>query len=65
MKIATSEVQFGFNNALYCHTDSVAMDSPLGANLANIYGILEIHCDSDFVFLNNLYQVYGRLFGYI
>ena len=42
MKIATSEVQFVFNNTLYCQTDGVAMGSPLGPTLANIFmGYLE------------------------
>ena len=37
MKIATTEVQFGFNNTMYSQTDAVAMGSPLGNALANIF----------------------------
>ena len=42
MKIATTEVQFGFNNTMYSQTDAVAMGSPLRPTLANIFmGYLE------------------------
>ena len=37
MKIQTSEVQISFNNTLYCQTDGVAMGSPLGPTLGNIF----------------------------
>ena len=42
MKIATSDVQFSFNNVIYSQVDGVAMGSPLGPTLANIFmGYLE------------------------
>ena len=42
MKIATSNVQFSFNNIVYSQIDGVAMGSPLGQTLANIFvGYLE------------------------
>ena len=37
MKIATSDVQFSFNNINYSKIDGVAMGSPLGLTLANIF----------------------------
>ena len=37
MKIATSDVQFSFNNKIYSQIDWVAMGSPLGPTLANIF----------------------------
>ena len=37
MKTATSSVEFSFNNAVYKQTDGVAMRSPLGPALANIF----------------------------
>ena len=37
MTIATSEVQFRFNNTLYCQPDCVAMGSPLGPTVANFF----------------------------
>ena len=37
MKIATSSVEFGFNDTMYKQTDVVAMGSPLGPVLANIF----------------------------
>ena len=37
MKIATSSVEFGFNDTMYKQTDVVAMGSPLGSVLANIF----------------------------
>ena len=37
MKMATSEVQFSFNNIIYSQTDGVAMGSPLVPTLANIF----------------------------
>ena len=36
MKIDTKEVEFSFNNIMFCKTDRVAMGSPLGPTLANI-----------------------------
>ena len=36
MTMATSAIQFSFNNEMYCQTDGVAMGSPLGPTLANI-----------------------------
>ena len=36
MKIATSDVQFSFNNINYSQIDGVAMGSPLGQTLADI-----------------------------
>ena len=42
MKIATSDVQFSFNNTTYSQIDGVAMGSPLCPTLANIFiGYLE------------------------
>ena len=35
--MATSGVEFSFNNAMYRWTDVIAMDSPLGPVLANIF----------------------------
>ena len=37
MKSATSSVEFSFNNIMYKQTDGVAMGSPLGPTLANIF----------------------------
>ena len=37
MKSATSSVKFSFNNTMYKQTDGVAMRSPLGPALANIF----------------------------
>ena len=37
MKSATSSVEFSFNNTMYNQTDGVAMGSPLGPALANIF----------------------------
>ena len=37
MKSATSSVEFSFNNTMYKQTDVVAMGSPLGPDLANIF----------------------------
>ena len=37
MKIATSSVEFSFNNIMYKQIDGVAMGSPLGPALANIF----------------------------
>ena len=37
MKTATSKVEFSFNNSMYKQTDGVAMGSPLGPILANIF----------------------------
>ena len=36
-KTATSSVEFSFNNTMYKQTDGVAMESPLGPALANIF----------------------------
>ena len=42
MKLATSDVQFSFNNIIYSQIDGVAMGSSLGLTLANIFvGYLE------------------------
>ena len=37
MKSATSSIEFSFNNTMYKQTDGVAMGSPLGPALANIF----------------------------
>ena len=37
MKSATSSVEVSFNNTMYKQTDGVAMESPLGPALANIF----------------------------
>ena len=37
MKSATSSFEFSFNNTMYKQTDGVAMGSPLGPALANIF----------------------------
>ena len=37
MRSATSSVEFSFNNNMYKQTDGVAMGSPLGPSLANIF----------------------------
>ena len=37
MLIATREVEFSFNNQMYKQLDAVAMGSPLGPALANIF----------------------------
>ena len=37
MKSATSSVEFSFNNTIYKQTDGVAMGSPLGPSLADIF----------------------------
>ena len=42
MRLATEEVEFSFNNILYRQIDGIAMGSPLGPTLANIFmGYLE------------------------
>ena len=35
--MATSSVEFSFNNAMYRQTDSIAMGSSLGPGLPNIF----------------------------
>ena len=37
MKNAKAGVEFSFNNIMYKQTDGVAISSPLGAALANIF----------------------------
>ena len=37
MNTATSSVEFSFNNIMYKQTDGIAMSSPLGPVLANIF----------------------------
>ena len=37
MQMASSSVEFSFNNIMYRHTDGAAMGSPLGPSLANIF----------------------------
>ena len=37
MQLATSSVEFSFNNNMYQQIDGVAMGSPLGPALANIF----------------------------
>ena len=37
IKSATSSVEFSFNNTMYKQTDGIAMRSPLGSTLANIF----------------------------
>ena len=42
MRLATEEVEFSFNNTLNRQIDGIAMGSPLGPTLANIFmGYLE------------------------
>ena len=42
MKLATSDVQFSFNNIIRSQIDGVTMGLPLGPTLANIFvGYLE------------------------
>ena len=42
MKRATSDVKFSFDKEIYSQTNGVAMESPLGPTLANIFmGCLE------------------------
>ena len=67
MKVATEQVEFSFNNLLYRQKDGIAMRSPLGPTLANIFvGYLEykiihqIQCkycryvDDCFIIKNNI-----------
>ena len=37
MEMATSSVEFSFNNVMHRHIDGVVMGSPLGSALANIF----------------------------
>ena len=37
MKTATTSVEFSFNNSMYRQIDGVAMGSPFGPTLANIF----------------------------
>ena len=37
VSIATTSVEFSFNNKMYKQIDGVAMGSPLGSTLANIF----------------------------
>ena len=37
MQMATSRVEFSFNNTMFRQTDGIAMGSPLGSVLANIF----------------------------
>ena len=37
MKTATTSVEFSFNNIMYRQIDGIAMGSPLGPALANIF----------------------------
>ena len=37
LQMATSSVEFSFNNSMYRQIDGVNMDSPLGPSLANIF----------------------------
>ena len=49
MKLATEEVEFSFNNIMYRQVDGIAMGSPLGPTLANIFmGYLEYKILPDF-----------------
>ena len=47
MNIATTSFEFSFNNKMYKQIDSVAMDSPLGPALANIF--VEYHEENLFI----------------
>ena len=43
MRLATSSTEFSINEQMYCQKDGVAMGSPLGPILANIFmGFLEM-----------------------
>ena len=37
INVATKSVEFSFNNVMHKHTDGVAMGSPLGPALANVF----------------------------
>ena len=41
MQTATSSVEFSFNDSMYRQTDDVAMGSPLGPALANIFVVYQ------------------------
>ena len=59
MKIATSEVNFGFNNTIYGQTDGIVMGSSVSSNFGqHIYGTHSIQFDYEFVFTNRLHQIY-------
>ena len=58
MKLATSDVQFSFNNIMYSQIDGVAMGSPLGPTLANIFcRISRIQNCGRFVVTSHLHQI--------
>ena len=43
LKLATSDVKFSFNSLIYSQKDGIAMGSPLGPTLANIFmGYIEL-----------------------
>ena len=65
MEMATSTVEFSFNDTMHCQIDGVAMSSPLGLALADIYYETELfqaipkpevyyrYMDDTFVVCNN------------
>ena len=57
LQIATKEVEFGFNNILYCQLDGIALESSLGPTSANIsMGYLEYKVLLDFEWKVNYFR---------